>query len=61
WWWAAHVGMEFTFPDTSNNWFQSYCEAAAVLLLYLQHFIQFLEYICEKKQTSQFSHMEETL
>jgi hypothetical protein len=54
--------MEFTFPDTSNNWFQSYCEAAAVLLLYLHHFIQFLEYICKKKkQTSQFSHMKENL
>ena len=61
WWWAAHVGMEFTFPDTSNNRFQSYCEASAVLLLHLQHFIEFLEYICEKKQTSRFSHMEENL
>jgi len=61
WWWAAHVGMEFTFPDTSNNQFQSYCEASAVLLLHLQHFIEFLEYIREKKQTSQFSHMEENL
>jgi hypothetical protein len=61
WWWAAHVGMEFTFPDTSNNRFQSYCEAAAVLLLHLQDFIQFLEYIQDKKQTSRFSHMEENL
>jgi hypothetical protein len=39
WWWAAHVEMEFTFLDISNNQFQSYCEAAAVLLLYLHHFI----------------------
>jgi hypothetical protein len=39
WWWTAHVETEFTFPDTSNNQFQSYCEAAAVLLLYLHYFI----------------------
>jgi hypothetical protein len=61
WWWAAHVGLEFTFPDTSNNRFQSYCEAAAVLLLHLQHFIQFLEYIRDKKQHTRFSHMEQNL
>jgi hypothetical protein len=52
WWWAAHVGTDFTFPDTSNNRFQSYCEAAAVILLHLPHFIQFLQHICDKKQNA---------
>ena len=61
WWWATHVGTEFTFPDTSNNRFQSYCEAAAVLLLHLEHFIQFLEHVCDKKQNTLFSHMEQNL
>ena len=37
-WWRKHVGIPFTFPDTSNNHFQSYCYAAAALLLYLKFF-----------------------
>ena len=37
-WWRKHVGIPFTFPDTSNNCFQSYCYAAEALLLYLQYF-----------------------
>jgi hypothetical protein len=31
WWWWEHVGTPFTFPDTSNNHFQAYCNAAAAL------------------------------
>ena len=37
-WWKKHVGIPFTFPDTSNNRFQSYCYAAVALLLYLHFF-----------------------
>ena len=37
-WWRKHVNIPFTFPDTSNNHFQSYCYAAAALLLYLPFF-----------------------
>jgi hypothetical protein len=61
WWWMTNVGESFTFPDTSNNCFQSHCEAAAAILQHLQHFIAFLEYVKEKKQTMRFSHMEENL
>ena len=61
WWWMTNVGKSFTFPDTSNNRFQSHCEAAAAILQHLQHFIAFLEYVKEKKQTMRFSHMEENL
>ena len=47
WWWKKNVGIDFTFPDTSNTWFQCFCDAAAVLLLYLPYFILFLEFICD--------------
>ena len=57
WWWKKNVGMHFTFPDTSNNQFQSFCEAAAAILLYLPFFIQFLEFIHDRKQNKRFSHM----
>src|SRR6266487_2745896 len=43
WWWEEKFGKAFTFPDTSNNHFQSHCKAAAVLIQYLAHFIEFLE------------------
>jgi hypothetical protein len=61
WWWAEHIGTDFTFPDTSNNRFQSYCEASAVLLLHLQDFLDFLQYVHDKKQNTRFSHMEQNL
>src|SRR6202043_1406364 len=59
WWWMSNVKQAFTFPGTSNNRFQSHCEAAAVLIQHKPQFIRFLEYIQEKKQTMRFSHMEE--
>jgi hypothetical protein len=61
WWWTKNVGTQMTFPDTSNNRFQSHCEAAGVLLLHLDHFIAFLDYIHKKKNDMRFSHMEENL
>ena len=61
WWWKKNVGIHFTFPNTSNTQFQSFCEAAAVLLLYLPFLIQFLEFICDRKQNKRFSHMEQNL
>ena len=60
-WWEANVGHNFTFPDTSNTQFQSHCEAATVLLQYLPYFIQFLEFVHDKKQQKRFSNMEQNL
>jgi hypothetical protein len=61
WWWSTNFKDPFTFPDTSNNRFQSHCEAAAVLIQYLPRFIKFLKYVQEKKKVMRFSHMEENL
>ena len=60
-WWKKHVGIPFTFPDTSNNRFQSYCYAAAALLLYLQSFRQFLKHLQITKQNGRLNHMESNL
>ena len=60
-WWAEHIGIPFTFPDTSNNRFQSYCDAAAALILYLGEFLQFLEHLRQNKQSSKLNHMETNL
>ena len=61
WWWRANVDEAFTFPDTSNNRFQSHCKAAAALIQHHSQFVKFLEYVKEKKKTMRFSHMEENL
>ena len=60
-WWKKHVGISFTFPDTSNNCFLSYCYASAALLLYLQFFRQFLEHLQITKQNDRLNHMESNL
>ena len=60
-WWKKHVGISVTFPDTSNNRFQSYCYAAAALLLYLQIFREFLEHLRITKQNGKLNHMESNL
>jgi hypothetical protein len=60
-WWKKHVGTSFTFPDTSNNRFQSYCYASAALLLYLEFFQQFLEHLRITKQNGKLNHMESNL
>src|SRR6266487_3155619 len=58
-WWKTNVGEDLTFPDTSNTRFQSHCEAAAVLLQHLPHFVEFLDFIKEKKANNRFSNMEQ--
>ncbi|KAF8814047.1 hypothetical protein BYT27DRAFT_7206409 [Phlegmacium glaucopus] len=60
-WWWEHVGTPFTFPDTSNNRFQSYCDAAGALILYSQQFIDFLHNLRINKTNSQLNHMEQNL
>lgn len=61
WWWLNNLRKQITFPDTSNTRFQSHCDAAAVLIKDLPHFIEFLEFVHGKKQVMRFSHMEENL
>ena len=43
-WWQENVGGEFTFPDTSNTHFGSYCDGATAILAHLSQFTAYLEY-----------------
>ncbi|KAJ8489944.1 hypothetical protein ONZ51_g2649 [Trametes cubensis] len=54
----AALGERFTFPDTSNTRYQSYCEAAGELVVHLQLYRDFLELVRDKKTTGAFNHME---
>ena len=55
------MGVPFTFPDTSNNQFQSYCNSAAVLILYGDESKDFLESLQINKQNPTLNHMESNL
>ena len=52
--------IDFTFPDT-NNCFQFYCEAAAVLTVYHDCLLEYLKYAEQKKDKMHYSHMEQNL
>jgi len=58
-WWEKHIGTHFTFPDTSNTRFGSYCEAALVLVQYLDEFKEYLIFFKSTKQNQKFNHMEQ--
>src|SRR6202050_143178 len=51
-WWFEHVGIPMMFPDTSNNHYGTYCEAAAVLMQHHPKFLEFLEFVKDSKKTS---------
>ena len=55
------LGYVFSFPDTSNTRYQSYCHAACALILHLEHYISFLELIRYKKESGLFNHMEQNV
>ena len=60
-WWWEHVRVPFTFSNTSNNRFQSYCDAAVALIFYGDEFKDFLESLHTNKQNSTLNHMESNL
>ncbi|KAF8872932.1 hypothetical protein CPB84DRAFT_1854232 [Gymnopilus junonius] len=60
-WWWQHVGVPFTFPDVSNNQFQSFCDAAAALILHLDDFLAFLESLHANKYKPTLNHMKTNL
>ncbi|KIJ33284.1 hypothetical protein M422DRAFT_77878, partial [Sphaerobolus stellatus SS14] len=52
------LGHSVKFPDTSNTRYQSHCEAAAELLVQLEHYIVFLEEVKEKKDSHTLNNLE---
>ncbi|THU79225.1 hypothetical protein K435DRAFT_698291 [Dendrothele bispora CBS 962.96] len=55
------LGFVISFPDTNNTRFQSHAEACAVLITYLELFIQFLIYVKENKVSRKLNHMEQNV
>ncbi|KAF8234877.1 hypothetical protein L208DRAFT_1104070, partial [Tricholoma matsutake] len=49
------------FPDTSNTWFQSHCNAAVELIIYLPVYLKFLLLVHDKKEKQNFNHMESNI
>jgi len=60
-WWFRNAGIPIAFPDTSNNRYGTYCVAAGILLLYLDKFLEFLEFVRDSKKKRGFTNMEKNL
>ncbi|KAI0708072.1 hypothetical protein C8T65DRAFT_708596 [Cerioporus squamosus] len=58
---AEAVGFSIKFPDTSNTRYQSHCEAAAELLVYLPLYREFLEVIRDKKGDRSWTNIEQNV
>ncbi|KAI0039142.1 hypothetical protein FA95DRAFT_1453394, partial [Auriscalpium vulgare] len=56
-----HYNRRTKFPDTSNTRYQSYCEAAAEILVYRSGLVEFLKLIKDKKTTRTLNHMEQNV
>ncbi|EJD35062.1 hypothetical protein AURDEDRAFT_175862 [Auricularia subglabra TFB-10046 SS5] len=55
---SSELHTAYSFPDTRNTRFQSYCGAAATLLLHLDLYIVFLEQVRNAKTKPSFTNME---
>ncbi|KAF9017490.1 hypothetical protein BDP27DRAFT_1440481 [Rhodocollybia butyracea] len=55
------LGFNIAFPDTSNTRFQSHAEASAVIVTYLDLFIEFLTYVKLNKGSEKLNHMEQNV
>ncbi|KAF8228771.1 hypothetical protein L208DRAFT_1485504 [Tricholoma matsutake] len=53
-----HLGYAIRFPDMSNTQFQSHCNAAVKLILYLPYYLKFLLLVHDKKEKQNFNHLE---
>ena len=60
-WWFAEAKIPLSFPGTSSNRYGAYCDAAAVLLQHHDKFLEFLEFIRDKKDRRVFTNMEKNL
>jgi hypothetical protein len=58
---VSAMGIKLNFPNTSSTCYQSYCEAASVLIEHLEKFLEFLEFVCDRKEKGTFTHMEDNL
>ncbi|KAI0063127.1 hypothetical protein BV25DRAFT_1802759 [Artomyces pyxidatus] len=56
-----NYGRLTKFPDTSNTRYQSYCEAAAELLVYKDGLVSLLDLIKDKKTARTLNHMEQNV
>jgi hypothetical protein len=55
------LGFTVRFPDTSNTRYQSYSDGAAETIVHLPIYIQFLEFVRNKKETRTWTNMERNI
>lgn len=61
WYFFNVLGYTVNFPDTSNTRYGSHCDAAAELITHLPIYIEFLEFIRDKKERAAHTNIEQNL
>lgn len=61
WYFFNVLGYPVKFPDTSNTRYGSHCDAAAELIVHLPIYIEFLEFIRDKKEQAAHTNLEQNL
>lgn len=49
WYMEYHIGHRVPYPDVSNTRYGSHGEAAATIIVYLEHFKKFMKHVCDAK------------
>ncbi|OCB90417.1 hypothetical protein A7U60_g2336 [Sanghuangporus baumii] len=60
-WASKHIGLTFTFPDTSNTRYSSYLDAAAEILAHLDAYVQFMDRVRYSKVKPSLNNLEENI
>ncbi|KAL5524887.1 hypothetical protein ACEPAF_8756 [Sanghuangporus sanghuang] len=60
-WASKHIGLTFTFPNTSNTRYSSYLDAAAEILVHLDAYVQFMDRVRYSKVKPSLNNLEENI
>lgn len=58
WYMEHHIGYHIPYPDVSNTRYGSHGEAAAVLVVYHDHFTKFMEFVRDAKDKPALTNIE---
>ncbi|EDR06457.1 uncharacterized protein LACBIDRAFT_300154 [Laccaria bicolor S238N-H82] len=58
WYMEHHVGYHIPYPNVTNTRYNLHGEAAAILIVYHNHFMKFMEFMCDVKDKPALTNIE---
>jgi hypothetical protein len=58
WYMEEKVGVRVPYPDVSNTRYGSHGEASATIIVYRDHFVRFMEFVCDSKDKPGLTNIE---